>query len=258
MAIAKDRIVLPRHFLDSDIVLSDGSVIAATEDLEFEPAASPDGKLVAYTIEKDNKFEIWTASIDGKTPAFRTLGREARFSPNGFQIVYTHTGIEGRVDLRKVDIRDGSSETLTDAAEIDFQADWSPDGRTIAFASGRGETVGLWSLPAAGGKRLRVYESGYFPRFLPDGRSLLFWNQGGLWTVGVDGQSAHKVRENLPEPVPAVWVKGGPKTYEDPEIHGGKQVWPRFDILPDGRVVTAPIEVREASLWAVNLTYVKK
>jgi hypothetical protein len=53
-------------------------------------------------------------------------------------------------------------------------------------------------------------------------------------------------------------VKGGPKTYEDPEIHGGKQVWPRFDILPDGRVVTAPIEVREASLWAVNLTYVKK
>src|SRR5262249_16252482 len=47
MSVSKDRIVLPRHFVDSNIVLSDGSVIANSEKLEFQPAASPDGRFVA-------------------------------------------------------------------------------------------------------------------------------------------------------------------------------------------------------------------
>src|SRR5438093_3988689 len=44
MAVSRDRIVLPRHFVDSNVVLSDGTPVAASEKLEFEPAASPAGK----------------------------------------------------------------------------------------------------------------------------------------------------------------------------------------------------------------------
>src|SRR5262245_61964147 len=64
MATWKDRIVVPRHFLDSDIVRTDGVPVVHTENLEFEPSVSRDGKFVAYTLEKDNRFEIWTAGID--------------------------------------------------------------------------------------------------------------------------------------------------------------------------------------------------
>jgi Tol biopolymer transport system component len=64
-------------------------------------------------------------------------------------LIYTHTDILGQIDLRKVDIRDGSSSSVTDAIEVDFEPDWSPDGRTIAFASNQGGPMTLWTMPTS-------------------------------------------------------------------------------------------------------------
>jgi Tol biopolymer transport system component len=258
LAVSNDRIFLPRLTLNSDIAVSDGTLIAHTNDTEFEPAASPDGKLVAYTVQKGNRDEVWTAGIDGSNPVFRALGTQPRFSPNGFEIVYTHTDIEGRVDLRKLDIRDASSETITDAEEIDFQPDWSPDGRTIAFASGKSGSIAIWSAPATGGKRLGLTASGYYPRFSPDGRSLLYWSQAALWTIDADGKNPRSVREAVTDPIPAAWFKGAPKIYLDPEVHNGKPILPAFHVLPDGRLLTATITSQDSAIWTVNLTYVPK
>ena len=239
-------------------MVSDGTVIAQTKDIEFEPAASRDGTLVSYTIQKDNKFEIWTAGIHGENPKFRTLGTGPRFSPNGFELIYTHTDILGQVDLRKVDIRDGSSSSVTDAGEIDFEPDWSPDGRSIAFASNKGGTMALWSIPAVGGKRVGLNSGGYFPRFSPDGHSLLFWNQQALWTMDAEGRKLRSLRQGIDGPTPSAWIKGNAKTSLDPEINGGTPIWPQFDVLPNGKILTAPIDIHETALWAVNLTYVDK
>ena len=254
----QDRILIPRHQLDSDIVLSDGTPVAKTAEVEFEPAVSRDGALVAYTIQKDNKFEIWTASIQGEDPRFRVLGNQPRFSANGFELIYTHTDILGQVDLRKVDIRDGSSLSVTDAFEVDFEPDWSPDGRTIVFASNQGGAMRLWTMPTVGGKRRSLNVNGYFPRFSPDGSSLSYWSQQSIWTVGIQGVSPRRVTAGVSEPTPSAWVKGAPRTFLDPAVHGGKTIWPGFDALPDGRVLTAPINIHETALWTVNLTYVDK
>ena len=100
--------------------------------------------------------------------------------------------------------------------------------------------------------------SGYYPRFSPDSRSLLFWNQGALWTITADGINPRRVRQAVDGPTPSAWFKGSPKTSLDPEINGGKMIWPQFDILPDGKLLTAPIDIRDTALWTVNLTYVDK
>jgi Tol biopolymer transport system component len=258
MAVWLDRIFVPRHDIDSDIVGSDGTIVARTPDIEFAPASSKDGKLVAYTIQKDTRSEIWTTGIHGEFPTFRGLGTQPRFSVNGFELVYTNTDDLGQVDVRKLDMRDGSSSSVTDAAEIDFQPDWSPDGRTIAFASDKGGSMSLWAIPAGGGKRRSLNANGYFPRFLPDGRSVLYWRQEALWKVDSNGQNMHRIRDSVGAPAAAAWLKASPKTYRDPEIHDGKMIWPEFDVLPDGRILTAPIHTRETAVWAVNLTYVDK
>ena len=258
IAVWQDRIILPRYDLDSNIIASDGTSVAQSRDVEFEPAASPDGTLVAYTVQKENKFEIWTAGTRGEIPTFRVLGTQPRFSANGFELIYTHTDILGQIDLRKVDIRDGSSSSVTDAIEVDFEPDWSPDGRTIAFASNQGGPMTLWTMPTIGGKRHGLNTSGYFPRFSPDGRRLSYWSQQALWVLDLQGGTPRQVRQGLPELTPSAWIKGSPKTFLDPEVNGGKTIWPGFDVLPDGRVLTAPIEIHGSALWAVNLTYVEK
>jgi len=255
MAVARDRIILPRHFVDSNIMLSDGTAVANSEKLEFQPAASPDGTRVAYTTVEDNKFEIWTAGTNGEKPTFRTLGKEPRFSANGFQIVYTYTDLKGNDDIWKLDIRNGSAERVTDADEIDVAPDWSSDGRSIAFSSARGGAMSVWTIPASGGKRLRINDAGYAPRYSPDAKSILFWNKQALWTMDLQGNHLREVARELVEPVAGVWSKSrqGPAILTKPP--GDRLAWPGFDVLQDGRTVFAPIDIRETGLWMIDLTY---
>jgi Tol biopolymer transport system component len=264
MSVWNDRIALPRHFVDSNVVLSDGTSVAATDKIEFDPAISADGKLVAYTIAQENKTEIWTATIDGKNPTFRTLGREPRFSHNGYQIVYTYTDLNGNDDIWELDTRSGRTERVTDADEIDVAPDRSPDDRTIAFTSARGGPLSIWSVPAAGGKRLKLNDGGFAPRYSPDGKSISYWNRQALWTMDAEGRNAKQVYSPVPDPTITVWSRKGPAFFLNGEIRTASEslfrptdrsLWPRFDILPDGRLAIAPIDIRETGLWAVDLTY---
>ena len=258
MAVWKDRIILPRHFVDSNIVLSDGTTVASSDKIEFQPAASPNGKLIAYTIADENKSEIWTAGIQGDKPTFRTLGREPRFSANGFQLVYTHADLTGNDDIWKIDIRNGNAERVTDADEIDITPDWSPDGQSISFSSARGGAISIWTIPASGGKRLRVNDGGYAPRYSPDSKSILYWNRQALWTMDPQGKSPSQTVSDLPEPIAGVWSrsKQGPPVLA--RLPLDRPAWPQFDVLPDGRFVFAPIDIRETALWAIDLTYKEK
>ena len=212
----------------------------------------------ALRTAKGNKSEIWTAGIHGETPTFRALGSQPRFSPNNFQVIYTHTDIEGKVDLRRMDIRDGSSESITDSPEVDFQPDWSPDGRSYVFAAMDGSATTIWQVPATGGKRVQVMERGYFPRFSSDGKNLVYWNNQSLWTAASDGKNPRAVRDHLPLPTPSAWLKGKPMISTDMEISGGTSILPTFDVLPDGRILTAKVVSQDTALWTVDLTYVDK
>jgi hypothetical protein len=255
LAVSKDRLVIPRHLVDSNIELSDGTAVANSEKLEFQPASSPDGARIAYTVAEENKFEIWTAGANGEKPTFRTLGREPRFSANGFQIVYTYTDLSGNDDIWKLDIRNNSAERVTDAEEIDVAADWSPQGQSIAFSSARGGALSIWTIPASGGKRLRINEGGYAPRYSPDGKSILFWNRQALWMMDSHGDNVREVARDLFQPVAAVWSKSGHGSaffVKPPTDH---LVWPGFDVLRDGRFVWSTIHIRDTGLWAIDLTY---
>jgi Tol biopolymer transport system component len=265
MGTWKDRIVLPRHLLDSNIELSDGSKVVQSENVELEPAVSRDGKLVAYTVLKENRSEIWTADIDGSNPTFRTVGHEPRFTTDRFHLLYTHSDLKGNEDIWEVDLRNGATERVTDADEIDVSPDTSPDGRLIAFASTRGVSPSVWIMPASGGKRLRINDGGYAPRFSWDSRSIVFWNKGEFWIMGADGTELRSASlEPAEQAAPAVWSRQMPLQVKGNEIRGpngsvtfksDRLLWPRFDVMPDGRFLIAPVNILETGLWALDLQF---
>jgi dipeptidyl aminopeptidase/acylaminoacyl peptidase len=72
----------------------------------------------------------------------------------------------------------GKPRQLTQGLVLDGSPAWSPDGRSLAFASDREESSDLWVLPLEGGEARRVTKLGGGPiaavSWSPDGKELLF------------------------------------------------------------------------------------
>jgi Tol biopolymer transport system component len=146
---------------------------------DSDPAASPDGKLVAFTSWRDGTSRIWVKQLVGGGEAPLTSGPDSRprFSPDGSGILFLRD-IGGKRAVYRVGLVGGEPRMLVDDA---VEADWSPDGRRIAiFRSDRGAHVvthfGVYDIetgketPLATLNEIEVYT----PRWSPDGRSIGF------------------------------------------------------------------------------------
>ncbi|GAB2764178.1 S41 family peptidase [Rhabdobacter roseus] len=98
--------------------------------------------------------------------------RYPSISPDGQTIVFTYKG-----DLWKVPAAGGTATPLTLHEAHDFMPVWSPDGKSIAFASDRYGNFDVFLIPATGGqpKRLTYHSADELPYdFTPDGQKVLF------------------------------------------------------------------------------------
>jgi Tol biopolymer transport system component/C-terminal processing protease CtpA/Prc len=98
--------------------------------------------------------------------------RYPAISPDGTQICFEFKG-----DLWIVPTVGGDARQLTVHEAFDRSPVWSPDGKTIAFASDRFGNFDVFTVPAKGGPatRLTYHSSADFPScFTPDGKSVVF------------------------------------------------------------------------------------
>ncbi len=104
--------------------------------LTTDPAASPDGKLLAYASDRSGsgRLHIWVQ----------------QFMPNG------------------------QTMQLTRGDADDHQPAFSPDGSKLAFRSER-DGGGIYVIPAIGGEATLIAKGGRDPRFSPDGRWIAYW-----------------------------------------------------------------------------------
>ena len=155
--------------------------------LHLAPALSPDGSLVAYFTEKDfYSVDLWLADGNTGKPKHRIL-------------------------------KSGISSNYETYRFINSQANWSPDGKDLAFAAKRGARDEIVVVDAAKNRpvdRIKLKLSGVTtPSWSPDGQQLVFTGyEGGfsdLFVVNRDGSGLRRLTEDKYADLHPVWSPDG-------------------------------------------------
>ena len=138
--------------------------------LDFNAAASPDGKRVAFVSERDGSAEIYSMTPDSSDPRRLTnsfaLNDHPTWSPDGKRLVFTSTrqpaGKPGRSwNALYVMNADGSDvKRLSPPGAADLSPAWSPAGDHIAFVA---QGQGICVMKPDGSDRRLVAKGGGWP-----------------------------------------------------------------------------------------------
>jgi serine/threonine protein kinase len=202
----RDRTLMAQPFDANKIELKGSSVpIAehiATNTISNRPvfSASEDGTLLYQTGSMEGGWRLLWFTRDGKqSGALGELDRyfDPAISPDGKRVAAGLLTSQGIIDIWIFDLARGTKTRLTFGPSVQRFPVWSPDGKTIYYASNGKGSFQMFSKPADGsGPEQPVLQDNdiEFPRGVsPDQRYLVFThvavNKGrpGIWALPLFG-----------------------------------------------------------------------
>ena len=172
------------------------------EAMESNATLSPDGRSIAFAAASDG---IWRIDLDGsRRRQLAKNGMFPEFSSDGTWIYYTLP--RDRWTLWKVAAEGGDPLRVTEIPGL--QPAVSPDGRLIAYVSGKARTdFKLFVCSIESGEPIRIFDATLAQTFdihwLPDGKSIAYQSQqNGVESIvsqPLDGSSPQVLLTAPPE-----------------------------------------------------------
>jgi TolB protein len=196
-------------------------------------AWSPDGtKIVFSTTDEDGRGLFVMDSTGGNVRRLTNGNDEgAAWSPDGKTIVYTHYLQRYVTQILAIRLDDSTAskpaadgkpaQKLTDGTVFEADAAWSPDGKTIAFASARS---GNWRLCLMDpdGKNVRDISQtdnpfgNIYPAWSPDGKRIVY-SEGAqddtlqVFMIDADGKNKKQLTKDGVFNTYTAWSPDGKK-----------------------------------------------
>jgi Tol biopolymer transport system component/DNA-binding winged helix-turn-helix (wHTH) protein len=206
------------------------------------PAWSPDGKEILYTGVSPGMAGsgLTKLSIAGGAPV-RIPSTEATFaiptvSRTG-RVAFSRIRAEGSIWRQEVPSEGRPvlpPVRLTKAVAADGNADYSPDGRRIVFASNRSGTRDIWTCDSEGAhcQALTSFGASYAtgsPRWSPDGRQIAFDSGAAgrmhIYVVAANGGSPRRLTDDQTGGVAPRWSRDGAWIYFSSSRSGTNEIW---------------------------------
>ena len=207
---------------------------------------SADAKAEAKADKKDENKEWDVLNPPGERQIIKldtdeTTWSSLDVSPDGKTIVFDMLG-----DLYTMPIDGGKATPLTNDIAWNFQPQYSPDGKTIAFISDRKGGDNIWVMDADGKNLRQVSKEKHHivhnPAWSPDGNYLM-GNKSQMTSRSIGAGSIW------------MWHKSGGKGLEVRErLHGktSQKTIGEAAYSPDGRYVYYALDGTSGRVWAYN------
>ena len=153
----------------------------------------------------ERQMEIYSANLDGSGVTQLThdeaFDNDPVVSPDGTRIAFSRR-VHGRGQIFTMRLDGSHLMRVTRDRRRNRLPAWSPNGRRLVYLSqpaGHNAFVEreIYSVAAGGGRGRRLTRNETSEEgtaaYSPDGRSIAFLNAGGVWVMGADGSSPHRI-----------------------------------------------------------------
>jgi serine/threonine-protein kinase len=183
---------------------------------------SPDSRSVAYPQGQEIAIKNRDTTGAAETVLGERRGTPSTWSPDRTTIVGSRNGPDGGYELFALTLAGGTTKTLLRGRQPFLGAEFSPDGRWLAYASSESGQLEVYvtDFPAAKVRAQASTDGGFAPVWAHDGSELFYVNGTSMMAAAV-------------RPGPSIAFDRAVRLFEDIDLSVGNVT--TYSVAPDGR-----------------------